>query len=84
MNDYASALRGERWSFLARVEEVRNEISRLGESTPSVIAHSRPDHLSCSYHTSIIMSNVPPPYAPRDHAQGQYIPLIGWTMVADA
>lgn len=39
MNDYASALRGERWIFLARVEEVRNEISRLGESTPSVIAH---------------------------------------------
>ena len=84
MNDYASALRGERWIFLARVEEVRNEISRLGESTPSVIAHSRPDHLSCSYHTSIIMSNVPPPYAPRDHAQGKYDLLIISRTLADA
>jgi len=78
-------LRGVRGgSSFARVEEVRNEFSRLGGSAPSVIAHSRPDHLSCSYHTSMTMSNVPPPYAPRDHAQGQYIPLIGWRIVADA
>ena len=84
MNDYASALRGERWIFLVRVEEVRNEISRLGESTPSVIAHSRPDHLSGSYYTIIIMSNVPPPYAPRDHAQGKYDSLIISGTLADA